>query len=274
MGRGLEMAKPRAIVAGLCALFTASSLLAADPPTIPADFKLQVASYGLRKEPISTEEIVIREGRAYVFPSDSREVVIIDPPRGRLELLDVGRKVQAEVSFRSLDDSLEKIKATLREAAEGREIQGGRGNALEAKMTRDLFETRLAIAHDPKANRVRLTNPAVEVDAEGVPEADAPRLALMATMMGATAKLGAFRVPNDLPPFAELAAISALTDERRLRPTELTYLYRLAGPPRKFRRTYRLVPTLTDRDVEAIARVNRLREVVPSVRYERYRPSR
>ena len=49
-----------------------------------------------------TEEIVIRQGRAYVFPSDSKEVIIIEPSRGRLEILDVGRRVQTEVSFRSL----------------------------------------------------------------------------------------------------------------------------------------------------------------------------
>jgi hypothetical protein len=93
-------------------------------------------------------------------------------------------------------------------------------------------------------------------------------------VLGSIAKLGAYRTPDDLPPFAELEAIAALTGERHQRPTELAYLYRLAGPPRKFRRTYRLIPTLTDREVEAIVRVDRLREVAPNVRYERYRLAR
>ena len=97
---------------------------------------------------------------------------------------------------------------------------------------------------------------------------------MVALALESIAKVGAFKVPNDLPPFAELEAIAALTGDRKLRPTELSYLYRLKGPPRKFRRTYRLVPTLTDREVEAIARLERLREVAPSLRYGQYRPDR
>jgi hypothetical protein len=272
--RGSTMGKAWAMVAGLSVVFSLAAPGADGPPAVPADFKIQVGLFSLRKEPVSTEEVLIREGRAYVFPSDSKEVVIIEHVRGQLDLLDVGRKIQTEVSFQALDESLVKIKATLREAAGRLEKQGGRGNVIEAKMTRDLFETGLAIAQDPNSRRVRLTNPAVEVDADGEPEADAPRLALVTATLSTVAKLGAFRVPNDLPPFIELEAIAALTGERRLRPTELTYLYRLAGPPRKFRRTYRLIPTLTDREIEAIAWVNRLREAVPSVRYERYRPAK
>ena len=268
------MGKPWAMVAGLSVVLGLAASGADGPPSVPADFKIRLGSFTLGKEAVSTEEVLIREGRAYVFPSDSREVVVIEPARGQIALLDVGRRVQSDVSFRSLDESLVKIKASLGEAVDRLEKQGGRGNAIEAKMTRDLFETGLAIAHDPKSNRVRLTNTAVEVDADGEPEADGPRLAMVADTMKVIAKLGAFRAPNDLPPFVELEAIAALAGERRLRPTELTYLYRLAGPPRKFRRTYRLVPGLTDREMEAIVRVNKLREVAPNVRYERYRPAK
>jgi hypothetical protein len=266
------MGKWRGSGAGMVALLAMASVGADDPPVVPADFKLMVGEFALKKEPIATQEIIVRQGKAYIFASDSKEVVIVEPARKRLELLDVGRKVQAEVSFRMLDLTLEKIKTTLHDAAEDREKQGGRGNALEAKMTRDLLETKLAAAEDPKAHRVRLTNPTVEVDADGEPEVDAARLAMVAVTLESIAKLGAFKIPDDLPPFVELEAIAALTGNRKLRPTELTYLYRLKGPPKKFHRTYRLVPTLTDREVEAIARVDRLREAVPSVRYGQYRP--
>ncbi len=267
------MGKSMTILAGLLAVLATTG--ADGPPTaVPGDFRLQVASYGLGKEPVYTEEIVVRSGRAYVLPSNSKEVVIIEPARGRLEILDVGRRIQAEVSFTALDASVAKLKASLREVAEGLERKGGRANEIEAKMARNLFEPNLAIGATSKPNRLRLTNPAVEIDAEGEPEPDAPRLSMIAAVLGSIARLGAFRTPQDLPPFAELEAIAALTGERRQRPTELVYLYRLAGPPRKFRRTYKLNPTLTDREVEAIARVDRLREVAPSVRYERYRPAR
>ena len=266
------MRKSWGIVAGALAVLVMTG--ADGPSPVPADFKILVASYAIRKEPVSTEEIIIREGRAYVFASDTKEVMIIEPARQGLELLDVGRKVEAEVTFAMLDESLVKIKAKLLETVEGLEKQGGKANAIEAKMTRNLFETRLAIAHDPKTDRVKLTNPVVEVLADGEPEGDAARLGRVAVTLETIAKLGAFRTPNDLPPFIELEAIEALTGERKLRPTELSYLYRLAGPPQKFRRTYRIVPTLTDREVEAISRVDRLREAVPHVRYERYRTGR
>ncbi len=264
------MGRTRKILATL-ALLVAPSVGWDDPPGPPADFKIQVASFRLDPEPASTEEIIVRGGRAYVFPSDSREVLIVDPSEKCIELLDVGRRVQCELSDRSLDAALTKIRAKLRDAVEGLEKAGGRANLVEAKMTRDLFETKLAVAEGPGSGRVRLTNPAVEVEARGEPEADAQRLAMVAATLNGIARLGAFRSPDDLPPFVELEAIAALSGERRLRPTELTYLYRLAGPPRKFRRTYRLVPSLTGREVEAISRVDRLRESAPVLRYERYR---
>ena len=253
------------------ALLAAAPAGGDDPPRPLADFKIQVASFRLGPEPASTEEIIVRGGRAYVFPSDSREVVIVDPSEKCIELLDVARRVQCEVSDGLLDAALAKIRTNLREAAEKLEVASGRANLLEAKMARDLFETKLGVAEGPGPGRLRLTTPAVEVEARGEPEADVPRLAMVAATLNGIARLGAFRSPDDLPPFVELESIAALTGERRLRPTELTYLYRLAGPPRKFRRTYRLVPSLTDREVEAIARVDRLRESAPVLRYARYK---
>jgi hypothetical protein len=266
------MGKIGAVVAGLMAVLAGAGV--DGPRVVPADFKIVVESFSLKKEPVVTEEIVVRHGKAYIFPSDSKEVVIIEPTEALVEIIDIGRRVQTEVSFQALDQSVAKIKSGLREAVEKFEKLGGKGNLIEAKMTRDLFETKLTIVQDPKLNRVRLTNPVVEVVADGEPETDTPRLAMIASILGTVAKLGAFRAPADLPPFVELETIASLTGDRKLRPTELSYLYRLAGPPQKLRRTYRLVPNLTDREIEAIARINRLREVAPSLRYERYRQNR
>ena len=64
----------------------------------------------------------------------------------------------------------------------------------------------------------------------------------------------------------------ALIIDHHLRPAELAYTYRLAGPPRKHRWTYRLVDTLTSRELEALNRVARLRaapKFIPFDRYER-----
>jgi hypothetical protein len=263
----------RPFLIGLAVLATPAT--AQGPPAeVAADFKILVAAYGLAKEPISTEEMVAIAGRVYQFVSNSHEIVIIEPIRSRVDLLDLDRKLQSEVTFGQLEEGIARIKGTLAEAIDRREKTAKRADRVEAQMTRDLAEPRLAVSSDPGSRRVRLTNPSVEVVADGEPEPDASRLALMGVAMTSVAKLGAFRTPNDLPPFIELETIAALTGERKLRPTELSYLYRLTGPPKKFRRTYRLVPALTDRDREAIRRIDQVRESAPTVRFEKYRGNR
>ena len=261
-----------------CTLLAALTLLLATArgdgppaPAVAADFKIQADSFALKPEPITREELVARHGRVYQFSTGTEEVVIIDPARGRVELLDIKRRVQTEVGFDQLEEGLGRIRATLGRAIQAREGAGGRAGAIEAAMTRDLLDPKFLKVDDPKAPRVRLTNATVEIDADGEADPDPLRLALVTRALESIAKLGAFRVPDDLPPFSELEAISALSAVRKLRPTSITYLYRLAGPPRRFRRTYRLVPTLTDREREAIARIDRLREVATVVRYEQYR---
>lgn len=241
------------------------------PAPAPADFKIDVGSFGASSKPVSTAQIVAKDGRTYLFSSDSNEVVIVEPKRAHVELLDIPRRIQVEITFAQLAESRTKLKAALVASVEKRESKGGRSNTVLAQMTRDMIEPRFRVEGDAKAGHFRLVNPTVEVDVAGESDPDAARLDLVATTMVALANLGAFRVPGDLPPFPELDAIAALAVERRLRPTELSFLFRLAGPPVRLRRTYRLTPSLTDREVEAIDRVDRLREVAPFARtYERY----
>jgi hypothetical protein len=261
------------IVVGLIA-FVSTARADGPSPTVPADFRMTVGSHGAGPDPIYTEEIVVHSGRIYVLPSNSKEVTIIEPSRSSLEILDVGRKVQTEITFQKLDESLVKLKTSLRDAIAKLEKQGGRGKLLEAQMTRDLFETRLEVTFDAKSNHLRLKNPAVEIEADGEAETDPARLAFIKSSLVNIARLGAFRAPNDLPPFVELETINDLIDQRKLRPTSIAYLYRLAGPPQKMRRTYKLTPTLTVREIEAIRRVDKLRESARSVRYDQYRVDR
>jgi hypothetical protein len=78
------------------------------------------------------------------------------------------------------------------------------------------------------------------------------------------------RDPELIPPFTELETFSALVGEKHLLPTEVSILYRLAGPPRKIRKTYRVVPALTKREIEALARVDQLRRSAPTLSFQRY----
>ncbi len=259
----------------LFGLATAAIGMPSGEPEAPVspEFKIRVGSFALRPEPISTEEIVARAGRIYQFRSGTSEVVVIDPARKRVELIDLQRKVQAEISFDRLDEAARQVGAKLREAIAKREASGTRADAVEAEMTRALAEPKLRRLAVARPELIRLANPTIEIDARGEGGGDPARLALEILALESIAKLGAFQTPDDLPPFAELDTL-AILKASRLRPTEISYLYRLAGPPRRFRRTYRLVPELTDREREAVGRIDRVRESAPMLRYERYRSAK
>ena len=247
----------------------------ADAPTgagtAPADFKIVVAMYGARKVPIATAELVARHGLVFQFNSDApAEVIIHDPSAGRIELLDLDRMVQTSRSRAALDAARDRLRQVIASAIEERERAGGRANRVAAGMSRDPIDPHFATSFDARANHLRLTNPSVEVDAFGAPEGDPARLALVSSTLTSALTLDAARNPEQIPPFTRLEALRALTADRQLRPTEMSFLYRLAGPPRKLRWTYRLVPSLTGRELEALARIDRLREKAPRVPYERY----
>jgi hypothetical protein len=237
----------------------------------PADFKLVIAHYGVRKEPVGKAELVVRNGSAYHFVSEPPlEVIIHDPAAQRLELLDLDRKVRSDITLKSLDAYQRKLRDAIAHSCEKLEAQGGRANLVASAMSRNLIDPRFHVSHDAASHEVRLTNPTVEVEARGEPEPDRARLSLIADSLAALAKLDAVRESQGVPPFSRLETLRALTVDHRLRPTETSFLFRLAGPPRKVRWTYRLVPELTGREVEAISRVDAMRARCHFVRFERY----
>lgn len=260
----------------LCLVLGIARVWAADPPASPArlplaDFKLVVTLYGVGQERFGTSELVVRHGRVFQFNSDAKsEVIIHDPTTERVELLDLDRMLQTELTWKALEAAENRLRKSLLAAIEKREREGGRANLVAAGMSRDLVEPRFRSNFDPKTNHLRLTNPTVEVDAVGEPEDDPVRRAFIANILSLAIKLDAKRNPAQVPPFTRLEALRALSADHKLRPAETSYLFRLAGPPKKLRWTYRLVPALTDRELEALARINRLREKAPRVRFERY----
>src|SRR5262249_29493160 len=125
-------------------------------------------------------------------------------------------------------------------------------------------------SYDPATRRLRLCNASVDVAASAETEPDRARLNVIFHCLGAIAKIGSYRDPSDLPPFTRLDALRALAARPELRPTELSSISHLAGPPRKLRWTYQLVPSLTDREVKALGLIDKMRQVAALVPYERY----
>src|SRR5262249_49058227 len=121
----------------------------ADPPAAPrtADgttpglaapgYKLAIAFYGVRKDPITTAELFFPEGTAYYFASESlEEILIVNPTSARVELLDMNRKIQAEMPFRKLDEKKAALHRAIAATIRKHEEAGGRGNQVAAGMSR------------------------------------------------------------------------------------------------------------------------------------------
>jgi hypothetical protein len=257
------------------ALCLAAVHAADSPAPVAADFKLVVAFYEAGDKPVWTAELVAHRGIVYQFRADSSEIVIAYPAIARIDLLDLAKKVQTSITFRQLDEVLDRLRRQIASSAARAEAKGGKANLLAAKMSRELIEPKLSATFEPGANRLRLKGAGADVEATGEPDSDTSRLALIGEVMSAIAKLESMREPANIPPFVRLETISAMVRDRHLRPTELSFLYRQAGTPERNRWTYRLVTSLTDREREALARVELLRTkatALPTERYERRGP--
>lgn len=242
-------------------------------PEVPADFKLVFEKYGVGNDLLQRGELVFRRGRGYLFLSDpALEVVRHDPGSKRLEIINLGKKQRCEVTLKKLETFRANLRDAIAAACAKREAAGGRGNEVAAAMSRDLIEPRFKVVYDDAAHELRLTNPTVEVVARGEPDDDGSRRALIVSTLDALIGLESLRDPRAIPPFVRLETLRGLTVDHRLRPAEVSYLYRLSGPPRKLRWHYRLVAELTPREIEAIARVDLLFERSVPVRFERYEP--
>jgi hypothetical protein len=262
------------VLAAWGVLLALVALAASSAPPDAGDFKLKVAIYAVDEKPLETAQILVRQGRLYQFRNESKEAVIIDPRAEQIDLIDFAaeRKIRTSITFGRLDEAAAKLRQRLADAVDQREKAGDKADLVVARMTRNLIEPKLSAAFDATAHRLRLTGENAEVVATGVPEPDADRVERLATFLAVLAKLDWVRLPEDLPPFTRLEVLSDLMSKRQLRPSELSFIYRLAGPPRKLRWTYELVPALSRFDIEAISRIDTFKPrstYVDFVRYER-----
>ncbi|WZO98785.1 hypothetical protein EP7_000376 [Isosphaeraceae bacterium EP7] len=260
LGLGWTSLAPRALAQPL-----------APPKPAASGFKIQVTRYYSGPEPVGRAEIVAHGGRVYMFDSETpEEVVIYDPEGGRIHLLDMARKLTAELPVKKLDES----QTALRKAIDGvigkREAEGGRANRVAAQMSRDLLDPHFTPTFDAALGKLHMANDTTEIDALGMPDAVPARLELVADILGVSWKLAALRDPSSIPPFPRLEALRAMTRERNLRLTELSALYRLAGKPVRLRSTYLLTPSLAGSETKALDRVESMRGDAKRLSFDRY----
>jgi hypothetical protein len=239
-------------------------------PLNPAEYKLSFRYHELEESATLTGDLIFREGRIYLFFGGSEEVVLIDPAIETVRLLDIRRRATAELKFATINAAIERYRKDLRDEIAAAEARNTRADRIEAAMDRDLLEPHFKIEANPDRRRIRLTNPTVEVDATGEPEEDGAKRQRMAEALAVMIKLRALRFPDAIPPFSQLDTLTELISARRLRPVEMSFLFRLTGPPEKYVWSYRFVPTLTAREWEAIGRIDALLPQTARMSFERY----
>lgn len=258
-----------ALVCTATLALAAASALAGDPG--PDDFKIAFALYQVAEEPVDRGDLVFHRGRVYRFRHDSPELIIIKTTAREAEFLDIRGRDQASISFARIDLAMAALREALGQTIAELEKKGGRANLLAAAATRELLDPPLEVSFDDAKHTLHLQSQRVQVDAVGEPESDPARLAMIGEALVTLVKIDAMRAPDHRnPPFVQLTTLTDLTMKRQLRPSEITTLYRLGGPPLKYRWTYHLVPQLTDREREALARVEYLRLHASRLSFDQY----
>lgn len=263
-------------------LLAAAPLGGDDPPKAPAPapasapagpaFRLAFQHFEAEKQPVGSGEMIANRGKVYYVEKDSQEVTIVDPSRKAIHLIDLKLGITADLPYADLDAEVDANRAEQRKIAEEHARSKSRGERVDAEMRRDMAESRFQSRFDEATRTLRLSNASAQVEARGEPEADAARLAAVSEALRAVAKLRAFRDPDNLRHLVEVEAITALVDGRKLRPAEMTYLFRLTRGPEKYRWTFLLIPEVNDDTVAAIdlieGRLAKSRRV-PIGRYDR-----
>lgn len=250
---------------------TVAVVCAAEPPRpIPADFKLVVTVYGVKKEPIQRSELLSWRGRLFVVVSGSSEVVVLNPGTNRAELVDIDRKVHTDIPFERFERYQANLRKAIQLAIEKREKAGGRGDRIAAQMSRDLIDPQFKETFDDASHQLRLTNSSAEVDIKGEPDGDQGRLDAIETGLSVMIKLASLRDPEAIPPFTRLDALTATIRKHHLRPVEMQTLYRLAGPPIKYRWTYALKQNVDADELEVLNKIGGLLERSRALRFDHY----
>ncbi len=206
----------------------------------------------------------------YYLETGSKEVIIVDPAASMIRFLDVKLGVSSELAYRDLDAGLAANRDEQRKVIDSHARGKSRGERIDAEMRRDQVEPRFRPTFDEASNTLRMANPSVQVEARGEPEDDPARLAAIDGAVTTLAKLRAYREPEDLRHLVQLEAITSLVAGRKLRPAEFTYLFRLAGPPEKYRQTYLLVPEVTAEDRSGLDQIEARFAQSRRVAFERY----
>jgi hypothetical protein len=195
-------------------------------------------------------------GKAYEFRGSSTEVIVYDLPQKLIHVVDLKLRSKARLTYQELD---EKVATQRREAikeADDLEKKPGRADRVAGGLKRIVLEPKFETTFDEQEHRLRMTNASIEIEARGEHESDPARFAILEEYLMEAVKLRTIRPPEDLRQFTEIETLSNLVEKHKLRPMEISFLFRLAGRPQKLRAIYRLVPEIPEAERKNIAAVD------------------
>jgi hypothetical protein len=216
-------------------------------------------------------QMLASRGKLYEFRGSSTEVIVYDLSQKLIHIVDFKLKSKARITYREVDERLAKLRRETIEAADELEKKTGRADRVAGALKRIVVEPKFQATFDEGEHRLKLTNESIEIDARGEHEEDPARFAVLSEYLMEAVKLRTIRPPEDLRQFTEIETLSDLVEKHKLRPMEMTFLFRLAGKPQKLRAIYRLVPEIPEDERKNIAAVDALlNSPIPSMTLERF----
>jgi hypothetical protein len=262
----------------LALLILVTAPLGADDPPRPAApapaaspaFRITVRQFETDRRPVARGEIIVARGRAYYLESGSKEVIVLDPAAKAVHLIDLKMSVTADLPYSDIDAGLAEQREDQKKIIEAHARGKSRAERIDAEMRRDQLEPRFEPKFDEASRTLRMGNPSVQVEARGEPDDDPARFAATADTLTTLARLRARRELDDLGHLVQVETISLLVGGRKLRPAEITYLFKLAGPPEKHRQTFELIPELTPEDLQGLDLIEAQLPKARRVPFDRY----
>lgn len=215
-------------------------------------------------------ELVYHKGKIYRVIQDSTEILIFDPNTGNVSLVELARKIRAEIPAERLLAAVPQLHAAIDKALVKRQTSTSRADKIAVRMSRELIDPKFQTDHQPDQNRFRFKNSVAEVDLSTVIEPDTARAGLIMASLEMMVQLDALRNPREIPPFCKLSALELVKSRPGMRPSRMSILYRLMGPPAGFVWRFQVDDKFDDDEIRALASFDQARAAAKPLSYDAY----
>jgi hypothetical protein len=239
-------------------------------PEKPDEYKLNFTYQDINEDETYNGQLLFRKSQIYFFYNQSSEILVIDAISKTVRFYDSAKNATSDLTFKDLEKEYEKYREQWKEVIQTMRKDEKRSSRISADIDSALIDPKLIQKQETDSQRIHLTGEVVDLVATGTPDLDASRRGQIALALSIQSKLQALRDADAIPPSTFLQTIDLLLTERNLRPTEMTFLFRISNAPDKYRWTYQFSPRLTVRDWEGMNSLDAVFQKMRSIPFERY----